>query len=242
MLTRLYSTACMVLRHIDQLAQSYLKLETAPFFFTFAADIATVTILRLLKGSTAQYLDFEQAKETFFLGVNILKRSSLESNDMANRMVLILSQLWKSDKAFKNPDGTEHTELRIRTRLAMSPIFDAIWWWREEFAGQQGAYPVEPLHTRVSGMSLQSLRSSVPLTNIEGIEAMQQDLTGNLSLQAYNNTTPPSQPYHEIANFLDDQLLAELGWTSNSNYLYPTIAGPLGTDWYSPTNVSGFAL
>jgi len=164
MLTRLYSTACMVLRHIDQLAQSYLRLETAPFFFTFAADIATVTILRLLKGSTAQYLDFEQAKETFFLGVNILKRSSLESNDMANRMVLILSQLWKSDKAFKNPDGTEHTELRIRTRLAMSPIFDAIWWWREEFAGQQGAYPVEPSRTRVSGMSLQLLRSAVPLT------------------------------------------------------------------------------
>jgi len=162
MLTRLYSTACMVLRHIDQLSQSYLKLATAPFFFTFAADIATVTILRLLKGPTAQYLDFEQAKEAFLLGVNIVKRTSIEANDMANRMVMILSQLWNSEKAFRNPDGTEHTALRIRTRLAMSPIFDAIWWWREEFAGQQGAYPVEPSHPRAPGISLQFLLKCSP--------------------------------------------------------------------------------
>jgi hypothetical protein len=142
MLTRLYSTACFVLRHLDHLAQGFLKLETAPFFFVFAADVATVTILRLMKGSTAQYLDVDQAKEMFFLGANLMKRLSLEANDIANRMVMIMTQLWNSEKAFKNPDGTEHTALRIRTRLAMSPIFDVIWWWREEFGGQQGAYPV----------------------------------------------------------------------------------------------------
>jgi len=146
MLTCLYSTACLVLRHIDQLAQSgFLKLTAAPFFFTFAADLASVTILRLLKGSTAQYLDVESAKETFFLGVNLLKRLSVESNDIANRMAMILTQLWNSEKAFKRPDGSEHTALRIRTRLGMSPVFDVIWWWREEFGGQQGAYPLPSL-------------------------------------------------------------------------------------------------
>ena len=73
------------------------------------------------------------------------------------------------------------------------------------------------------------------------IEAPQPDAQ-DVSLQAYRNTAPPVQPYQEFTNFLDDQLLAELGWTNSTNYLYPNIPGPIGTDWYSPTNVSGFAL
>jgi hypothetical protein len=84
----------------------------------------------------------ENAKEAFFLGVNIMKRLSSENNDGPTRIAQILTQLWNSEKAFKNPDGTEHMALRIRTRLAMSAVFDAIWWWREEFGGQQGAYTV----------------------------------------------------------------------------------------------------
>ena len=164
MLTRLYSTACLVLRHIDQLAQSgFLKLTAAPFFFTFAADLASVTILRLLKGSTAQYLDVESAKDMFFLGVNLLKRLSVESNDIANRMAMILTQLWNSEKAFKRPDGSEHTALRIRTRLAMSPVFDVVWWWREEFGGQQGAYPLSSLQPfRVQSPTIPSKFQSPP--------------------------------------------------------------------------------
>lgn len=161
MLTRLYSTACLVLRHLDQLGQGFLKVESAPFFFTFAANVATVTILRLLKGSTAQYLDVDQAKEMFFLGVNLLKRLSLDANDIANRMVMIMTQLWNSEKAFKNPDGTDSTTLRIRTRLAMSPVLDAIWWWREEFGGQQGAYTVNSSQPAVSGIIL-----SLPIVKI----------------------------------------------------------------------------
>jgi hypothetical protein len=169
MLTRLYSTACLVLRHIDNLAQGYLKLESAPFFFTFAADVAAVTILRLLKGSTAQYLDADQAKEMFFLGISLMKRLSLDATDIANRMVMILTQLWNSEKAFKHPDGSENTALRIRTRLAMSPIFDAIWWWREEFGGQPGAYPATYSQTAVSGMFSSYLTSRSWLIQLQKV-------------------------------------------------------------------------
>jgi hypothetical protein len=123
--------------------QVNLKLGAAPFYFVAVTNMAAVTLLRLLKSSVAAYLDVESAKETFFLGVNILKRLSLEHSDISARMVMILTQLWNSEKAFKRPDGSEHTELRIRTRLAMSPVFDTIWWWREEFGGQSGAYSLK---------------------------------------------------------------------------------------------------
>lgn len=55
------------------------------------------------------------------------------SNDMAAKMVLVLNQLWNSSKAFRKPDGVESTALRIRSRLVVSPVVDAVWWWRDEF-------------------------------------------------------------------------------------------------------------
>ena len=103
--------------------QVNLKLSVAPFYFVTVANMASVTLLRMLKSSISQYLDVETARETFFLGVNIIKRLSVESEDIAAKMVLILTQLWNSDQVFKRPDGSEHTALRIRTRLAMSPVF-----------------------------------------------------------------------------------------------------------------------
>jgi hypothetical protein len=119
-----------------------IKLSNAPSYFFYATSLASFTILRLLKASTAQYMD-ENAKEGFFLGVNVMKRLSTESNDGPARIVMMLTQLWNSEKAFRNPDGTEHMALRIRTRLAMSAVFDSIWWWREEFGGMRGAYTDE---------------------------------------------------------------------------------------------------
>jgi hypothetical protein len=129
MLTRLYTTACVVLRHIDRLDSSgVIKLSNAPHYFFYATTLASFTILRLLKSSIAQYMD-ENAKEAFLLGVNVMKRLCTQSNDGPSRMAQMLTQLWNSEKAFKNPDGSEHMSLRIRTRLAMSPVFDSIWWW-----------------------------------------------------------------------------------------------------------------
>jgi hypothetical protein len=140
MVTRAYSSACTVLRHIDRMdASGKYKLTATPFYFVFATSLATFTILRLLKASTAEYMD-ENAKESFILGVSLMKRLSTEPTDGPAKLARMLEDLWKSEKAFRNPDGTEHVALRIRTRLSMSPVFDSIWWWREEFGGQQGAY------------------------------------------------------------------------------------------------------
>jgi hypothetical protein len=47
-----------------------------------------------------------------------------------------------------------------------------------------------------------------------------------------------------MSSFLDDHLLAELGWTNSNSFFYPTVpmAGPYDADWYSPTEVNGFAI
>lgn len=223
LLTRMYTSACLVLRQIDRMDnEGKISLASAPWFFMFATSLSSFIILRLLKASTASYLD-DNAKDTFFLGVNIMKRLSAESNDMPARLTMMLTQLWNSEKAFKNPDGTESTNLRIRTRLVMSPVFDAIWWWREEFGGQSGAY-------------------SAPDTKAGVTETAPLDPSStNVNISTFENAFPAQYP--EITNFLDDQFLAELGWTTNANYLYQPVAGPYGSDnWYSPSDVNGFAV
>jgi hypothetical protein len=227
LLTRMYNCACLVLRHVDRMDNDgTIKLSAAPFYFIFAVSLSSFVILRLLKGSTASYLDVENAKDTFFLGVNIMKRLSAESNDTPARLTMILTQLWNSERAFRNPDGSENTALRIRTRLTMSPVMDAIWWWREEFGGQQGAYT--------------TTESKVGIT-----ESAPAETTALNNVQGFNGSAFPA-PYPEITSFLDDQFLAELGWTSSSNYLFPPMVGTYGggpeNSWYSPTDVNGFAV
>ncbi|KAF2396638.1 Zn(II)2Cys6 transcription factor [Trichodelitschia bisporula] len=223
LLTRLYSSASLVLRHIDRLdSTGVIKAASAPFYFVFATILSTVVILRLLKSSVSSFLD-DNAKDTFFMGVNILKRLSIEHNDTASRMVLIMTQLWNSEKAFRRADGTECTSLRIRTRLAMSPVFDAIWWWREEYGNEQGVY-APPSDVRTGSVKPEATPSST-------------------DVQAFPNAAAfPAAPFQEISSFLDDQLLAELGWTNSSNYLYPQIPASYANDWYSPTDLNGFAI
>jgi hypothetical protein len=226
LLTRMYNCACLVLRHVDRMDNDgTIKLNSAPFFFIFSVSLSSFVILRLLKGSTSSYLDVENAKDTFFLGVNIMKRLSAESNDTPARLTMILTQLWNSERAFRNPDGSENTALRIRTRLTMSPVMDAIWWWREEFGGQQGVY-TQP-ETK-PGITESAPLEAAAVNNVQGFSG-----------PAF------SAPYPEITSFLDDQFLAELGWTTSSNYLFPPMTGPYaaGSDnWYSPTDVNGFAV
>lgn len=227
----MYTSACLVLRHIDRMENERLiRLAAAPWFFVFATSLSSFIILRLLKGSIASYLD-NSAKDNFFLGVNIMKRLSAESNDMPARLTMMLTQLWNSEKVFKNPDGSESIALKIRTRLVMSPVFDAIWWWREEFGSQPGANDPSMAITAV-GLETAQLRTASPGTD-----------TPNLNVANVDNNSLPRQ-YHEITNILDDQFLAELGWTTNANYLYqPGMFSSFeGENWYSPTDVNGFAV
>ena len=143
----------------------------------------------------------------------------------------MLTQLWNSEHAFKNPDGSDSIALKIRTRLVMSPVFDAIWWWREEFGGQPGASePSIALKPGVAELAqLESTSSGTDTPNLPVGGVVDPNNTGQ---------------YHEITNILDDQFLAELGWTTNANYLYQPgmFNGFGGENWYSPTDVNGFAV
>ncbi|KAF2461481.1 Zn(II)2Cys6 transcription factor [Lineolata rhizophorae] len=193
-LVSLYTSCTVVLDLINNHDEEYQLLHSAPAAIMNAVLLASHTLLRMLKGSFSQYLDFETAKSYFFLGINLSKRLSCFSNDAMDKNAELLPMIWNSPKAFHKPDGSEFTVLRIRSRLAMSAVFDSLWWWREEFAGQSGAYPPSEEDSR-------------------------KDCRSFPTIQDDTSTFPIREPY----SLLDDQFMAEFGWAVDENAVFPSL-------------------
>lgn len=105
---------------------------TTPVQINFGLLLASVSLLRILKLYTSCDLDLERARASFFAGINLAKEMSVQQNDSAAKAVFILNHLWNSTKAYRKPDGSAYTSLRVRGRLVLSPVLDAVWWWRDE--------------------------------------------------------------------------------------------------------------
>lgn len=98
-------------------------------------------MLKLLKSSFAKYVDGEAGKTALFSLIALIRKTSIENNDLPARSAGILTQLWTSDKIFRDPntgDWKDDLKLRLRSRAAMSIVYDCIWWWKLEFAAPNG--------------------------------------------------------------------------------------------------------
>lgn len=211
-LPRLLSTCCAMIDCIQDLGQRIRDLAMAPVQVSFAMLLASVTILRILKSTAfSRELDVERAKSSFFTGINLAKQMTIDSSDMASKSVIILNQLWNSTKAFRKPDGSEYTALRIRSRLVLSPVLDAVWWWRDEFDAQ---YRVMVLPQEASEGSF--LLSQVILyiaDNATGVD------THENSAAASHTWTGSVDRQDSLC--LDDQFLADFEWALGDNGLFP---------------------
>jgi hypothetical protein len=133
-LPRLIVTACNLVDYIQALVDCKGFLFMVPVQISFGLLLASMSLLRILRGDFASSgLDTSRARATFFAAINLAKQMSTDRSDTAAKTVVVLTQLWNSGKAFRKTDGSEYTALRIRSRLILSQILDAVWWWRDEF-------------------------------------------------------------------------------------------------------------
>ncbi|KAJ5781325.1 hypothetical protein N7457_006485 [Penicillium paradoxum] len=133
-LPHLIVAACNLVDYIQALADRSGFLFMAPVQISFGLLLASMSLLRILKSDFASTgLDTSRARASFFAAINLAKRMSTDRSDTAAKTITVLNQLWNSSKAFRKPDGSEYTALRIRSRLILSQILDAVWWWRDEF-------------------------------------------------------------------------------------------------------------
>lgn len=150
-LTKLFAVACLLIDSVVGLDLAD-QMAVSTFYLSRTLLLAAFTILKISRSEQlAAFLDLDRGEAAYFAIINMFKGMSLENDDLASRSATILAQLWRSQKIFRRPDGTlDGLSLRIRSRLAMSVIFDCLWWWREEFAGVKNPFSTEKVDQRKS--------------------------------------------------------------------------------------------
>ncbi len=137
-IAQLYAAACSVIRQILYMED---VLNVATTYMVQGLLLSGCTLLKLLKTSFAKHVDVPIGQALFLSSVRLMQKVSIANNDFPAKSATCLSLLWRSEKVFKKPDGSEMLELRVRSRSSVSLIYDCLWWCREEFEGQAHAYP-----------------------------------------------------------------------------------------------------
>ncbi|CAD0112008.1 unnamed protein product, partial [Aureobasidium uvarum] len=130
---KIQQTARQIIAKVERLIHSVSNPVSIPNYIVCALLFAAYALLRILK-SSIPFLsgECEEAKSSLFTTISLLKRLSIDANDMCSKSCTFLTQLWNSPRAFKKADGTDMLDLRARSRLNGSHVVDAILWWREE--------------------------------------------------------------------------------------------------------------
>lgn len=222
-LPRLVATACSMIDSIQTIADQLGFIAMAPVQVSFGLLLASTSLLRILKSTASHDLDTGRARSSIFSAINLAKQMSVESTDIAAKTATILKQLWNSSKVFRKADGSEYIALRIRSRLVLSPVLDAVWWWRDEFDPQARAMvpmaPTEP----ADGTVFSQLRC-FPGTDVGGLGV---DASREAAGGAVSSTAVPVE--RQEAFHFDEQFFADFEWALSEDALFSM--EPFPTAW-----------
>lgn len=210
-LPRLIATACNLIDYVQAFADRMGALFMAPIQISFGLLLASISLLRILKSEYASSgLDTSRAQASFFAAINLAKQISTDRSDIAAKTITLLTQLWNSSKAFRKSDGSEYTVLRIRSRLILSQILDAVWWWRDEY---------DP-NARMKMQALESVDGPSRTNMLPGIEAG----------RAMTGTDPAREPAGGITQNLghlqgefeiNEDYFTNFEWLSDEIFSFP---------------------
>jgi hypothetical protein len=226
-LPRLVVTACNLIDYIQALTDRMGFLSMAPVQIGFGLLLASMSLLRILKSKVASSgLETSRARASFFTAINLAKQMSTDRTDTAAKTITVLKQLWNSSKAFRKSDGSEYTALRIRSRLILSQILDAVWWWRDEFDPHTS---VKALGTDIGDNRTYS-RANAPSGANTGSALVGTDQTREPSVSVFQNISLPQEQF-----MMDEDFFAKFEWAvSEEEFLS---LGNFSADWSSTNNL-----
>ena len=225
---RILVTACTLIDYVQSLSDQVPSLAMSPIQLVFGLLLASVALVRVLKSTTAcQALETTRARSSIFTAINLAKQMSVDSADLAAKIVTILKSIWNSNKAFRKADGTEFSALRIRSRLVLSPVLDTVWWWRDEFdPHSRSRGVVDPTRGNAYARS-----QSIPTTDTDNsgprADAV-QEMAGSL-------TTFSAAGHPPDAFLPDEEFMADFEWALADEALFSL--DPLPCNWSTTNNL-----
>jgi hypothetical protein len=202
-------------------------LSMAPVQIGFGLLLASMSLLRILKSKTASSgLETSRARASFFTAINLAKQMSTDRTDTMAKAITVLTQLWNSSKAFRKTDGSEYFALRIRSRLVLSQIIDAVWWWRDEFEPHTSG-KVRGIETGDGGVYS---RTNATSGANSGSVLVGTDQTREPPGSILQNISPPQEQF-----MMDEDFFAKFEWAiSEEEFLS---LGNFSADWSSTNNL-----
>lgn len=143
-LRNVYIAASALLEHVSDMKPS--EFAFVPRYIEQMMLAASVTLLKILNSFYAKHVDTVHGKTLFSRAVAALRKLSVRSNDLPQRLAEVMAQLWMSsgsgEQEFFKAEPVVETDdnklsLKVRCRSSLSVLYDAIWRWRER-AGQAG--------------------------------------------------------------------------------------------------------
>lgn len=188
-----------LIEHLD--IKTSLVTYCPHYIYRMTALTASV-LLRLAKQSQAQISSIDsnksgraslQYKPYFFRTISLLRKMSIDSNDMPSRMAKIFSQLWTIDNLFdQQPNrslddaGTESaatfstsSPLIVQSRLSMSVLHDCMWRWKDHYRYSQSSRNprIDPSRTTSDNNTRFATESAPPQQLIPGTNSTALNLT-----------------------------------------------------------------
>ena len=180
------------------------KITAGPAYLLYGLLMASFVLVRLIKNPIlAHYIDIDESNALLLRGINLIQRMSLESNDTAARMALVLNDLRNSDKAFRDADITKRPPaLRVRSRLVMNHALDAMLWWKEEFGGSASLYPGHAADPPCSDIGLQASMADMVNRRLDTIHGGSNGV--------YHSPLPTDSILTEFGLMVDDGLFSSI--------------------------------
>ena len=147
----IFNATSSVLEQVRDLDRDYGLHRMCNRFLLTATVLGLASMARILKGPFAGYLDQVRGYNIYDTGVHFVRSCSIQKADYGERGAAFAELLWKSKKAFRNPDGSINITLRVRSRLSGGPLHDAIRCWKEEF------FDSDYIHSAPGGMDIGTL-------------------------------------------------------------------------------------
>jgi hypothetical protein len=87
-----------------------------------------------------------------------LRGMSVSENDLSERLAEVLAQVWLSGRVRAEPnednigigDPDDSLRLKVRCRMSMSLVYDAVWRWRQNFQLKGKSLEGKPARCMVS--------------------------------------------------------------------------------------------
>lgn len=114
-------------------------LPYTPYYIYQMMVAGGCTLLKLCKSFFAAHINMDYAKDLFNRTIWAIRRVSVSSNDLPERLAEVLAQMWRlggtppqRPAGGQNSDVDDSLRLKVRCRMSMSLLFDSVWRWRED--------------------------------------------------------------------------------------------------------------